>query len=421
MRFDFPYDDIPGVDVPDGQLIGVAAPRDMQPAAPAGTLIRDALDCPICSPTLQALGSAARRVLILCDDNTRPTPVHLVLPELLERLTRGNKPPEIGFMIASGTHRPMTMAEKAAKLGEDICRDYPVWDHRWDDPSELVYIGETASGIPVKLNRHVLEFDLLLGIGHVAPHRMAGFGGGTKIVQPGVCGALTTGRTHWLAAGYTTAELMGQAENPVRTEMDYVARMAKLTAVVNLVLNSRDQVVGCFYGEPVAAHRAACRLSKDVFSGAVPRLADVVIIESYPGDIDLWQASKALAASEMVVNPGGVVVLVTPSPEGVSSEHPAMLDYGYRPVSEVEGWVQRGEMTDLMVAAELAIGGRVIRERAQGIMVSTGIAPEETRQLGMEPAGSPQEALEMALRVTGPDASVLVVRHGGEILPVVAC
>lgn len=419
MRIHFPYDDIPALDVADKQLRGVVSPRDAYPSAPAADLIREALDRPLGSPTLRALGHSARRVLILCDDNTRPTPVHLVLPAVLERLTSGSRAPEIGFMIASGTHRPMTMAEKAAKLGAEICRNYPVWDHRWDEPSELTYIGETKSGIPVKLNRHLLEFDLLIGIGHVAPHRMAGFGGGSKIVQPGVCGALTTGRTHWLAAGFTTAELMGQAENPIRAEMDHVAQMANLAGVVNLVLNTKDEVVGCFYGDPVAAHRAACRLSREVFSGHVDALADVVVIESYPGDIDLWQASKALAASEMLVRPGGVVILVTPSPEGVSSEHPAMLDYGYRPVSEVEGWVERGEMTDLMVAAELAIGGRVIRERARGIMVSTGISAEETCQLGMEPAASPQEALEMALHALGADAGVLVVRHGGEILPVV--
>ena len=72
-----------------------------------------------------------------------------------------------------------------------------------------------------------------------------------------------------------------------------------------------------------------------------------------------------------------------------------------------------------MVAAELAIGGRVIRSRARGIMVSPGIPPDAVRKLGLEPAAAPQEALEMALRATGADATVLVLRHGGEILPVV--
>jgi len=156
-----------------------------------------------------------------------------------------------------------------------------------------------------------------------------------------------------------------------------------------------------------------------VFRGAVPALADVVIIESFPGDLDMWQASKALAAAELAVNPGGVVVLVTPCPEGVSSSHPAMLDFGCQSVDLVSEWVQHGEITDLMVAAELAIGGRVIRDRARGILVSPGIPPEAIRQLGFEPAAAPQEALEKALHRAGTEARVLVLHHGGEILPIV--
>jgi nickel-dependent lactate racemase len=238
-------------------------------------------------------------------------------------------------------------------------------------------------------------------------------------VQPGVCGAVTTGRTHWAAAQFATAELMGRAENAVRAEMDSAAAVAGLKAIVNVVLNTRNEIVGCFCGDPVAAHRAACQLAEEVYRGDLPGLADIVIIESYPSDLDLWQASKALAASEIAVKPHGVVILVAPCPEGVSCEHPAFLDYGYRSPAEVADWVSSGAMTDLIVAAELAIGGRVIKERAKGIMVSTGITTEAIRQLGLTPAASPQEALDMAFHLIGQDAQVLVVRHGGEILPIV--
>jgi hypothetical protein len=77
-------------------------------------------------------------------------------------------------------------------------------------------------------------------------------------------------------------------------------------------------------------------------------------------------------------------------------------------------------MRDLMVASELAIGGRVIRERAEGIMVSPGVPAEAARRLGFTPAASAPDALEIALARTGRAAGVLVLRHGGEILPRVA-
>jgi lactate racemase len=121
----------------------------------------------------------------------------------------------------------------------------------------------------------------------------------------------------------------------------------------------------------------------------------------------------------LAVKPGGVVVLVTPCPEGVSGSHPAVLEFGYQSVERVSSWVRRGELPDLMVAAELAIGGRVIRDRARGILVSPGIPREASLRLGFEPASTPQESLEKALRLVGTDASVIVLRHGGEILPVI--
>lgn len=188
---------------------------------------------------------------------------------------------------------------------------------------------------------------------------------------------------------------------------------------MNVVLNTQAELVGCFFGSPLAAHSLACRMSAEVLRGTVPAMADIVLVESYPADLDLWQASKGLSAAELVVKPGGVVILVTPCAEGVSCEHPRLLDFGYQPVERVTEWVERGGMPDLMVASELAIGGRTIRDRARGIMVSPGISPEEIRQLGLMPAATPQEALDMAFMLTTSDVSVLVLRHGGEVLPVV--
>jgi nickel-dependent lactate racemase len=61
----------------------------------------------------------------------------------------------------------------------------------------------------------------------------------------------------------------------------------------------------------------------------------------------------------------------------------------------------------------------VIKERAKGILVSTGISKEETERLGFFHAKSPQEALEIAFSLSGRDAKVAVLQRGGEILPIV--
>jgi nickel-dependent lactate racemase len=71
------------------------------------------------------------------------------------------------------------------------------------------------------------------------------------------------------------------------------------------------------------------------------------------------------------------------------------------------------------VAAHLVHVGRVIKERAKGILVSPGISKEETERLGFIHAREPQDALEIAFSLMGKDAKVAVLQRGGEILPII--
>ena len=94
--------------------------------------------------------------------------------------------------------------------------------------------------------------------------------------------------------------------------------------------------------------------------------------ESYPADYDLWQAGKGIYSAELAVREGGVVVIVTPCPHGVSEEHPEVEKFGYRGFAEVKALVGKDQLSDLVAAAHLVHVGRVIRDRARGIMVSPG-------------------------------------------------
>jgi nickel-dependent lactate racemase len=119
------------------------------------------------------------------------------------------------------------------------------------------------------------------------------------------------------------------------------------------------------------------------------------------------------------VKQGGIVILVTPCPEGISPSHPEVLKQGYQTFEEVEQKVRQGKIEKLTAAAHLVHVGRVIKERARGILVSPGISKEETERLGFIHARDPQEALEIAFSLTGRDAKVAVLQRGGEILPVI--
>ena len=136
----------------------------------------------------------------------------------------------------------MTLGEKRKRFGPDLMSEYALLDHCHDDPSQLVQLPTTEHGTEVWVNKVVTESDFVLGIGHIVPHRVAGFSGGGKIVQPGVCGSVTTGQTHWLSARFEGAQIMGMIENPVRREIDDVARAAGLTYIVNAILDGTGRL-----------------------------------------------------------------------------------------------------------------------------------------------------------------------------------
>jgi nickel-dependent lactate racemase len=144
-----------------------------------------------------------------------------------------------------------------------------------------------------------------------------------------------------------------------------------------------------------------------------------VITDSHPADSNLWQAAKGIYSADLALKPEGILILVTPCPEGVSVEHPQILDIGYRPFAEVESMVKRGEIRDLTLAAHLVHVGRVICEKAIGVLVSSGIDPQTAAKLGFHWAASPQEALTFALKRKGKKASIAVIKNGGEIMPLV--
>lgn len=419
MQVTFPYPDVAPVDVPDANLVGVFAPRSMPPAPPVEQLVADALSQPIGAPRLRDQVDARTRVLVLVDDFTRPTPAAKILPVLIDELKAGGVPlNNISFLTADGTHGCMTQAQLEHKLGADVLNHFPVYCHQWRDQKDMLDLGRTTSGIPVVVNRRLKEADLIVAVGHIVPHRITGYSGGAKIVTPGVTGMPPDAKdVHWLAAQYPARDITGVIDNPIRRIVNEAGRIAGLRFVVNVIQDDHEQVVRVVAGDPDAAHRDGCPSSRDVYGVPIPELAPIVLLDSFPSDVDYWQAAKAAYAAELAVQPGGVVILVTPCPQGVSHEHPELLQFGVRPLSQIRQMVAQGVYQDIVAAGIAALTAWVVRERAKAIMVSPGIPPDERRTIGFEPALSAQEALGMAFKRCGAQAKVLVLQHGGEVLP----
>jgi lactate racemase len=420
VRISFSYPGVPALDVADSSLVALLEPRARPPRSESeADLIRRGLENPIGAPRLREVARGKRAVLVLVDDYTRNTPVHRLLPPVLEELAAAGVPaPQVRLLVASGTHRRMTDEEKRKRFGAEVTAAHAVLDHRHDDPSQLARLPTTEHGTEVWVNRALLESDLVLGIGHIVPHRVAGFSGGGKIVVPGVGGSITIGQTHWLSAQFEGAEIMGKVDNPVRREIESAAKAAGLRWVVNAVLDAAGALETVVCGDPEEAFRAGARTAVEIYGVPLAEPADIVIAESFPADMEMWQAAKGVYSADLALKRGGVLVLVSPCPEGVSAEFPEIPEIGYRPFGEVKALVESGALRDLTLAAHLVHGGRVIADKGTGILVSMGIDAETASRLGFRYAATPQRALELALELKGSSATVAVLRHGGEIMPV---
>jgi nickel-dependent lactate racemase len=418
IDFSYPgYERVAAVEVPDANLMGVYAPRAVGEVDEEAVLARGFAH-PHGAPRLREAVKRGDRVLILVEDGTRGTPITRLLPYVLDELRAVGVPDDaVTLLTAQGTHREMTPEELKQKLGEFYGR-FALAQHDWLDESSLHEFGVTSDGTRVTANRLLKEADFVLGLGSIVPHRVKGFSGGAKIVFPGVSGREMQERCQWEAAERTSEAVMGVAENPMRLRIEEAARLAGLRYIVNLVSDRGKKIAGCFVGDPVAAHREGCRLSREINAVALPRRAGIVLIDSHPADRDFWQSAKGFYAGTMAARTGGTLIVVAPNPEGVADNHPNVLEIGYRPNTEIVRMVEAGEVEDIVGAAILADVAQIV-DRADCVMVSPGVTREETERLGFRYAATAQDALEMAFERQGKAAEVAVLRHGGHILPLV--
>ncbi|MHB8605789.1 MAG: lactate racemase domain-containing protein [Thermoplasmatota archaeon] len=398
-------------EVPDDAVILEARPGEPRDEA---SLLRERTQ-----GVLAPIAEGARRVLVLVDDNTRTTRAHEILPHVARELeAAGVSDEQVTIVTAQGTHRRMTPEELTSKIGAAFVSRWRVEQHDYRDRDRLVRLAPALDGMPVVVNRLMRECDVRIGVGHVGVHAIMGFSGGAKIVLPGVCGEETESWTHWTASGLAQEDLLGVLESPIRLRIEDGARIAGLDAVVNVAMDRDGHVQHVAAGDFVAAQRACARVARDWHAARLAAPVDIVITDSYPADRDYWQSSKGLYCGTIAVKEGGVIVLVTPSPEGVADNHPGCKDLCGLALEEIRRRVAAEEVDDVIGAAVAAYTAR-IRARSDVFLVSSGIPAEDARAMGFTPFASIQRAVDAARAKMGAHASVAILRGAGGLLPVV--
>jgi lactate racemase len=410
------------------------------------------------------LDPANKRVLVIIPDGTRTAPIPLMFRLLYEQF--GRRAAQFDYLIALGTHPPMVQDAidnlvgvtavprvneegyyiKTLRVDDHVgvtaaerAERYPnvrIFNHDWDNPQVLQTIGIISSkeaaeltggllagDVPVRLNRMIFDYDLLLICGPVFPHEVAGFSGGAKYLFPGIAGPDIINFTHWLGALSTSMRTIGIKDTPVRRVITQAAAFVTQPLLCLAMVMQGQDLHGLYIGNHMEAWSDAADLSAQLDITYVDRPFHRVL--SAPAKIydDLWTAAKAMYKTEPAIAEGGEVIIYAPHITEVSYTHGKLIDeVGYHVRDYfVKQWDRFKDFPGGVLAHSTHVKGTGTYDEASGIetprisvTLATGIPEERCRRINLGYAD---------YREIDPEAwkgleqeGILYVPHAGEML-----
>ncbi len=401
------------VEVPDRNLAKVLTLGTTPPLAnPAGT-IEQSLLTPISSPPLARLARNAKTACIAVCDITRPVPNKLLLPPMLKILEEnGVERSNITILIATGLHRPSTLAELDLMLGVDILSRRRVVDHRAGVRGEQKYLGVTKKNTPVFIDKRYVEADLKMTVGFIEPHLMAGFSGGRKMIAPGSAGEETIKALH--SPTFLDDPLCREGsldQNPLHHELLEIAQMAGHDFMIDVSLDANGNITGVFAGDPRQAHAAGVQAVRGFVRSTIAEPADIVITTSagFPLDLTYYQAIKGMTAALPVLKKGGMLILAAECAEGLGGETFSVMATRFDTAKAFDEWIHSHPVeVDQWQLQECVKAARA----ADVVVVARGIQNAQKEKLFVQSAPSVEEAIERGLRKLGRDATIAVIPKG---------
>jgi len=379
-----------------------------------------------------------KKVLVLIPDNTRTCPMPMMFRKLVEVL--GSRAAKLDFLIALGTHQPMSESAINKMLGltpEDRAttyRDIGIFNHHWEQPGTFQQLGtlsaatiaEVTGGlmseeVPIGVNRMVSDYDVNLILGPTYPHEVVGVSGGLKYFFPGISNFEFINFFHWLGAVITCFEVIGKKDTPVRRVINEAAKLLPRPVFnINMVVND-GMLVGLFIGDALEAWSKAADLSDSchiVYKDKPYKLVIGIAPEMYD---ELWTAGKVMYKLEPVVAEGGELVIYAPHVREISLTHGKHIEkVGYHVRDYfLKQWDKFSDMPGGVLAHSTHVRGLgtfengVERPRIT-VTLATGISRELTEKIALNYRD--RQTLGIDSFRNREDEGILVVDHAGEVL-----
>lgn len=297
----------------------------------------------ICDDAFQNRNIDGKKLLFIFPDHTRSAPMDLMFRTLYTVLA--NRVEQLDFLIALGTHPPMsddminkrigiTAAERTTRYSKAR-----FFNHRWDDPEQLVQVGtiseeeieQISKGrltekVDVTINKMVLDYDLIVIVGPTFPHEVVGFSGGNKYLFPGIAGQEIIDMFHWLGALITSPVIIGTKYTPVREVVDRAASFLPIERYCLSMVVKDHGLAGLFAGPPEEAWAAAADLSDKLHIVYKDKPYKSVLAQAPKMYDDLWVGAKCMYKMEPVVADGGELIIYAPHISEISVTHGAKIE-----------------------------------------------------------------------------------------------
>ena len=399
------------VTIPDENYMATLVPNHVELGLTGEEEVIRSLKSPIGTPRLKDMVTPGQKIAIITSDITRPMPSYKVIPHVLDELHEaGVKDSDVTVVFALGSHGGHTEERMRHMVGDKVFETVKCID---SDMNDTKHLGTTSRGTPVDIFTPVAEADFKICMGNIEYHYFAGYSGGAKAIMPGVSTRNAIQNNH--SAMVQPEACAGRLEgNPVREDIEESGKILGIDFIVNVVLNEKKEIIKCFSGDSVKAHREGCKFLDSFYAIPLKEKADIVLVSAggFPKDINMYQAQKALDNAKHAVKDGGIIIWVAECSEGLGEKHFEDWMTGHKKASDMIPHIK----CEFILGGHKAAAIAMVLEKARIFLVS-GLEPDFVKSVFLEPYSSIDEALKDALNIMGENAKVLAMPYGGSTLP----
>jgi nickel-dependent lactate racemase len=421
------------LEIPDKNFVANIIPHEPAPIANLEEAVREALENPVAGPKFSELIGPDKSIVIITDNQFRPTPTAKYLSVILDILEEAGVKKggvAIGGMMVS--HEvPMSDEDIKAKLGEKnvdriLEKGWEIWQNEPRNPEANKFIGFTKAGTPVWANKKLMRFDVKFGLPLTQAHPW-GYGGGGKLALA-MCSEETIEINHSRSLPLSPATHYGALTGPMRSDIDDIARLIGYRYALNSIMDTKGRIIDLTFGELPESHRESIRKYNKIYAYDEPRLwqrkPDIVICGTYGmSDHLFFHTGWGVNSADLLCRDGGTIIYCSPCPGYRDFPGFALMDLmkPYMPPTaenfeRILRDIYRRKIPMWSGCIWVPIYEVMLRKHLTIVTLKENV--EFGREIGLDVTDSVQDAFEAALKRHGPDARVAILPYARMQLPI---